>query len=232
MGTLIDPHLHTQFSSCSNFDIDTFVNKVHELSLPVITVTDHGSAKACAELIRRLPNVLVVWGIEVTTQEGDFLIYSEDKKYIQSLGIYLKSVTDIRRDPETAVVWAHPRVPQIKGWVSPSAQNPEIERVLSNVDALEIFNGTMLNLAVQGLVRPPYFANLNDLAVAHKVFVTGGSDAHEAELYRACWTEFEDPIASAADFVRSLKNGRVKPGYDKERFKFEADMGPVWEPKA
>jgi histidinol phosphatase-like PHP family hydrolase len=219
-----DLHLHTHLSSCSSFRVEELIARVRETGLRFATVTDHGDAAACAILRDALPEVAIVFGVEVTTQEGDFLIYSTDEEYVRRQGVYAGSVAELRRDERTAIVWAHPRIPQVDGWTSPSPQNPEIDLVLRHVDALEIFNGMMLHLATQGVVRPPYFDNLSYLAERYGVGLTGGSDAHEAESFLSAWTEFEGRIETPADVVRAIKEGRVRPFYDRDHYDVAIDL--------
>ena len=228
MTVVADLHIHTNLSSCSSFTVEEAVRLVRARGLRFATVTDHGDGSACAILREALPGVVVVFGVEVTTQEGDFLVYSLDEAYVRGLGVYAGSVTELRRDADTALVWAHPRVPQAEDWAESSTPGPEIDRVLTRVDALELFNGMMLHLADQGLVRPPYFANLRALAARHGVALTGGSDAHEPENFFAAWTEFEDGVETAGDFIRAIKARRVRPDYDRARHAVRVDppLGP------
>ena len=224
MPVRVDLHLHTHLSSCSSFTVEEVVRLVRAHGLRLATVTDHGDGSACAVLREALPEVVVVFGVEVTTQEGDFLVYSLDEAYVRSLGVYAGSVAELRRDADTALIWAHPRVPQTDGWTSPSPQNPEIDLVLTHVDALEIFNGMMLHLATQGVVRAPYFRNLSYLADRYGVARTGGSDAHEAEGFLTAWTEFEEGVRTARDFIDAIKAGRVQPFYDRAHYAVTVDL--------
>ena len=224
----VDIHFHTSLSSCSTFSMEALVETIRRRKLPIVTATDHGSAAACDILREALPETTVVSAVEVTTQEGDFLVYSTDEEYVRSLGTYAGTVKDLRCDHETALVWAHPRVPQVNGWESPSEQNPEIAMVLSYVDGLEIFNGMMLGLATQGVVRTPYFNHLNYLADRFDVAITGGSDAHEEESFFKAWTDFEGPVKSVQDFVTAIKERRVRPCYDHNHFDIGVDLQPLW----
>ena len=196
----LDIHTHTTFSDCSSLDISVICQSIRKKKLPIFTVTDHGNARACDELEKACPGTAIIWAVEVTAKEGDFLIYSLDKDYIRSLAIYQDSVRVLRRDQDTAVIWAHPRVPhkQAIGWTSPCG---DLDEVLCNIDGLEIFNGTMLNLAATGVVHMNYFANLKQLAENAKIGVTGGSDAHDPMHFYTAWTEFDDEVRSPEDLV-------------------------------
>lgn len=228
MPLRIDLHLHTHLSACSTFEVEDLIALIKKQGLPFVTVTDHGTCGACGILKEALPEVQVINGLEVTTQEGDFLIYSLDEDYIHSLGTYADTVTDLRRDDQTALIWAHPRVPQVHGWTSPSPTDPEIEKILRHVDGLEIFNGMMLSLATEGVVRMPYFNNLNYLADLFNVAITGGSDSHEAGTFFSAWTEFERDIKTPADCIAALKAGEVRPCYNRGFYDIEVDLQPIW----
>jgi PHP-associated len=214
----LDIHTHTVHSDCSNLDVGVICRRIHEQKIPVFTVTDHGNSRACDALADSCKEAKIVYGVEVTAKEGDFLVYSLDVDYIKNLTIYQPSVRSLRRDEETAVVWAHPRIPHKHsiGWTSPCG---DLDEVLCSIDGLEIFNGTMLNLAATGVVHMTYFANLKRLADNAHIATTGGSDAHDPAHFYTAWTEFEDTIKTPADFIRALKTGNVKPNYDREFYK-------------
>ncbi|MDP8256345.1 MAG: PHP-associated domain-containing protein [Candidatus Alcyoniella australis] len=214
----IDLHLHTTFSDCSSLSYETVCEYVEKQMPLAITITDHGSVKACARLSRDFPELCVLWGVEVTAEEGDFLIFSEDTDYLSSLTVFHRSVCDLRRDEHNAVIWAHPRVPQSSGWTGPDPISKEILEVARHIDGLELYNGTMLFLATMGSVRQVYFDRLQQIATSQKLTCTAGSDAHEKESFFKCWTTFPESADTPRRMIDALKQGKVVPHYDRERF--------------
>lgn len=217
----LDIHVHSNHSDCSGLDVTTICAKVTRDSLPLFTVTDHGNARACEELELSCRHAAIVFGVEVTAREGDFLVYSLDSQYIRSLSVYQDSVTDLHRDKDTAIIWAHPRVPHREsiGWASPCEQNGDIDHVVAHIDGIEIFNGTMLGLAVNAVVQRTYFSNLLRIAQRANLAMTGGSDAHDPVHFYTAWTTFDEQVKTPQDFISALKEGRVEPGYDHNFYK-------------
>lgn len=222
----LDIHTHSTYSDCSSLDTFTICERVVKDKIPVFTVTDHGNTKACAVLEKHCPDSAIVWGVEITAKEGDFLVYSLDADYVKSLKVYQDSVNCLRKDDVTAVIWAHPRVPHKKsmGWTSPQVKGEIIEEVVPFIDGLEIFNGTMLYLAATGVVKMNYFYNLRDLAKTYNLTLTGGSDAHEKGRFYTAWTDFPDDVKSPEQFVQALKNHNVKPNYSREFYKIDVQL--------
>jgi hypothetical protein len=219
----LDIHYHTTHSDCSSLHINQVCEYVTRSKLPLFTVTDHGNARGCDDLTMSCIQSNIIYGVEVTTPEGDFLVYSLDRDYVSSLTVYQKSVGSLLRNEETAIVWAHPRVPHKYdiGWDSPNDENELISRIIQHIDGLEIFNGTMLSLAVKGAVQPAYFSNLMGISKRGNLCLTGGSDAQEIANFQTAWTEFPPDAKTPKDFIRALKTGAVKPGYDSEFYKIK-----------
>ena len=216
MGERIDLHIHTEESVCSTFSYSELKERIRALRLHIATATDHGSAKACLKLKREMSDVLIIPGIEVTAQEGDFIVFTADIEYLKTLGAYVGSVKDLRRDEETVVIWAHPRIPHRFPWTEPSPQKELIEKVLPLVDAVEIFNGHILEMTAQGFIMPLYYKNLAEMAESARLALTAGSDTHDGKSFMKCWTEIEAEVKSELDFIAAIRSGKTKPNFDAE----------------
>ncbi len=183
-------------------------------------------------LRKELPDTLFIPAVEVEADEGDFLVFTEDTDYLLSMKSFRGSVRNIRRNADTAVVWAHPCVSQRedlslirrRGSDAGGLDEKELNLVARHVDGLEFLNGTMLSLADCGLVRPLYFKNLQHLARRYNLARTGGSDAHEEEAWFKVWTEFADRVDCVRDFVRAVKERRTRPNYDRAYFQTDIDL--------
>ncbi|MCB9487283.1 MAG: PHP domain-containing protein [Deltaproteobacteria bacterium] len=219
--------MHSKLSNCSSLTLRFLIQQGQREPAAVLLCTDHGTNEAYSRLSEALPNHLVIPAIEVETEEGDFLVFSDNVEYINSLKDFDGSITDLKSDDHTAIIWAHPCVNQRES-VEPltfakngpyrDEDEERIAKIVHKVDAVELFNGTILSLAALGLVNQTYFDNLKLIAKRHHLAVTGGSDAHEEETWGKAWTEFPGPITSIADFILALKERRTRPDYDHDFF--------------
>ena len=223
----IDTHTHSRFSGTSTLPIEFLIEQGRLPENRVIVCTDDGTDEGIVRLFEELADALVIPGIEVETEEGDMLVFSTDRDYIHSLCEFNDSVRKIRRDDETAVIWAHPCITQRKeirglpfreNGPYDSAQEEMVARVVRHVDGLEVCNGTMLSLASVGLLGQAYFDNLVFLSERFGLARTGGSDAHEIETWGKVWTEFPEPVDCVGDFIQGLKRKVTRPGFDREFF--------------
>jgi len=218
----VDIHLHTD-SACSTLDVEQLAEILRHAGRPIVTATDHGSIAACRRLRELLPDCLVVTGMEVRSPEGDFLLFSSDDAYLESLPDNIDTVRDLRRDEQTAIIWAHPRVSQrARGWDAPKL--PDVKKVCPNVDGLEVLNGTMLTLFKEGVLRKDYFRNLVQIAINYSLAMTGGSDAHEEPLALKAGTLFPQDVHDVASFIQAIKERRVSPVYDRSFFEINLSL--------
>ena len=221
----LDIHYHSIFSDCSNLNMDEVSNFVNTHHLPLFTMTDHGTTRGCRELEKRCLDTKIVWAVEITAQEGDFLVYSLDEDYVSSLSTFQDSVKCLERNDHTAIIWAHPRIPTREsiGWTSPTPQNKKLMEVIKHIDGLEIYNGTMLELTVNSIVQRVYFSNLVRIASKGnengQLALTGASDAHDSAHFFTAWTRFSEDVKTPEDFIRALKNHQVCPDFDQEIYK-------------
>lgn len=220
----IDLHVHTTHSGTSSVTVANMADFVKRTGARCATITDFGTMRGVDELRERLPQCTVFAGVEVRAPLGDFLVFSTDEDYLRSLPANIDSVRDLRRDDQTAVIWAHPYISQ-RAKTYEVGSLPEVEAVLPYVDGLELFNGTMIRLNQQHLLQTGYFQNLMRIATEAGLTMTGGSDAHEPENLGHCFTRFSGEIGDAKAFVSQLKNRHAMPGYDHGFFSVEIPLG-------
>lgn len=207
----VDLHVHSDVSPCSRYDRRDLLEDLISMKIKIATVTDHGSVECCRWLAERTAADKILFGVEVSSHEGDFLVFSADPLYFDTVGLYVKSVSNITRDNRTAVVWAHPRVGAPNGWKAPSYSNPQTRHVLDHIDAIEQFNGNMLALAAQGLLSADYEDSIADMAQRSGIALTGGSDAHiRGDFFRA-WTQFPDDADTVTRIVEAIKDRAITP---------------------
>ncbi|MBZ0270671.1 PHP domain-containing protein [bacterium] len=223
----IDLHTHSRYSHSSSLPVEFLIEQGKRPENPVIVCTDHCDDHAVDRLREALPETIIVPAIEVDAIEADLLVFSTNVAYIHKLCAFRGSILDMPREDETAIVWAHPSVSQrtdLRGFDFPAEgpwaneQEEFISRLVRHVDALEVYNGTMLSLAACGLVNPLYFKNLAYLAERYDLARTGGSDAHEVETWHKVWTVFPADVRNAADVIGAIKRRETRPDYDQSFF--------------
>ncbi len=208
----LDLHVHlSPYSNSSDFTLEEYVRLIDEQRIPVATVTDYGTVAACDALERQVGGVIVVYGVELQTHEGSFLVYSSDRKFLAKIPPRIRTLTELPRDGRTAVVWAHPRMPWSNGWRAPFPNQPLTKFIFEHVDAVEFYNGAMLAMGRRGSVEPNYHAELRAQVERWKVAAVGGSACQTADGFLSAWTTFPR-IRNTQDFVTAIKDRAVRPG--------------------
>jgi predicted metal-dependent phosphoesterase TrpH len=200
----VDLHTHTYpASDCSSISYRDYIAWCVDNAVEAVALTNHGDISDNRHLKPALASegVLLIDGVEISTLFGDFVVFSPDLDYLETL----RSVQDAPR-PETvpdhaAVVWVHPGA---GGGRSGSAYYPGIEHMVAGaVDAVEVFNGSWLG--------ERYVAIAEQLAGTLGVARTGGSDAHDPAHLMTCYTEMPDPVTSTADVVSAIRQRTTIP---------------------
>ena len=192
----LDLHVHTSIGSpCAFYDPMEIPRYAREAGLAGAVITDHNfgwaenavSLNAYEELGAKFASVGLVMliGMEVSTVEGDILVYPPDVESLTStlpggFGRIDFSVDEVLGAAErlgALAVLAHPHsYPQTRP------------------HAIERFNGS------RGAFYNPY-----------GVPEVGGSDAHFPWGVGAAWTEFDTAVESVGDLVRLVREGKCRP---------------------
>ena len=200
----VDLHTHTYpASDCSHISYRDYIAWCVDSAVEAVALTNHGDISDNRKLGPALAaeGVLLIDGIEISTLFGDFVIFSPDLDYLDTL----RAVQDAPRPDsvpdDAAVVWVHPGA---GGGRSGSAYYPGIENMVAGVvDAVEVYNGSWL--------AERYVAAAEQIADVLGTARTGGSDAHQPGDLMVCYTELPDPITSTADVVEALRGRRTVP---------------------
>ena len=127
----VDLHTHTYpASDCSRISYRDYIAWCVDNSIEAVALTNHGDISDNLRLGPALAaeGVLLIDGIEISTLFGDFVIFSSDLDYLETL----RSVQDAPRPgavpDHAAVVWVHPGA---GGGRSGSAYYPGIERMVA-----------------------------------------------------------------------------------------------------
>lgn len=201
----IDTHVHTSPGSrCSKMRVSSYLDALLEHEAEAACLTNHGELRDFDHLARIAPESLIlIPGVEISSGEGDFIIFSADYGFLDSLLVMQELPAPAERPEQTAVVWAHPFAA-----IGVNAFSDEyIAGVAARVDGIEVFNGNWLDGRGIGLARK--------VAAEFSLAELGGSDSHRRENLFKCWTEVE-PIGSATDFIGAIRERRttaVAPGH-------------------
>ena len=141
----VDLHTHTYpASDCSRISYRDYIAWCVDNAVEAVALTNHGDISDNLRLGPALAaeGVLLIDGVEISTLFGDFVIFSPDLDYLETL----RSVQDAPRPgsvpDDAAVVWVHPGA---GGGRSGSAYYPGIENMVAGVvDAVEVYNGSWL----------------------------------------------------------------------------------------
>jgi predicted metal-dependent phosphoesterase TrpH len=196
-----DHHLHTaKHSPDSDIDPQELIEQARRIGLNGIVITEHDyqwGADELAELAARAVPLRVFSGVEVSAQEGHFLVYGLPSLEGVEAGIALEELLPILQRHQAAIVGAHPF-----RWDQP------FDKIVAQhgpvFDALELVSNNITSKTrrrTEALLR------------VHKMRATGSSDAHDLPTLGCYFTEFERPIDTLADFVFALRAGTYKPGH-------------------
>lgn len=208
----IDLHVHLHpYSSSSDFGLEAYARQLRKHSLKAATVTDYGKVDGAIELEKSVGGVLVVYGAELSTHEGQFLVYSSDRKFFKTLPARLRTLDQLPKSEHTAIIWAHPRMPWRNGWRAPFPRQPLTKFIFQRVDGVEFYNGSMLAMAARGSVEPGYHDELREQLTKWNVAAVGGSACQTEDSFLSAWTMFPR-LRTTQDFITAIKDRAVKPG--------------------
>jgi len=202
----IDLHVHTYpASSCSSASVDALIEEAKRVGLDGICLTDHNHIwdPAQVEELRQKHEFLISRGNEITTNQGDVLVFGLEKD-IQGI-VDLK---ELRREVEEAdgfMIVAHPFRGFLVVGVDQAGLTPEkaMERPLFDyVDAVEVLNGKVTES------ENDFASRVTD---GLGLLGTGGSDAHEVAEVGMYATEFYADIKNEQDLITALKDGAFSP---------------------
>jgi predicted metal-dependent phosphoesterase TrpH len=186
-----DFHIHTIYSADSVIQPKTLVDMLaaHNF-IKVAAVTDHDSVRGCratVELASLYPDILVVPGVEISTDQGDVVV----------LGTYElppkpwtpEDVADFAKSVGGISIVAHPF--RMYG-MGEGARNYK-------VDAIEVLNGGS---------SPKANDEAKELAKSMGLPGTAGSDAHQVSELFSVYNKVEASL-DVDSVLKAIKNGFV-----------------------
>ena len=203
---VIDLHVHTSPASpCSSAPVDSLIREAKLIGLDGICLTDHNHLwpPDMIEELRQRHGFLVLAGNEITTNQGDMLVFGL-KRDIKGI-ITVEALREEVDRSEGFIIAAHPfrgflvvGVGQL-GLTTRAAMERPLFRY---VDGLEALNGRVAD-------KENDFAR--EVASGLGLPVTGGSDAHLVEEVGICGTCFSSAIKNERELIEALKQGEYEP---------------------
>jgi predicted metal-dependent phosphoesterase TrpH len=205
-GTLLDCHVHTaQGSSDSSLQIADMAGGAQRLGLGV-NLSEHNRTWESFKLaaLREETGLLLVRGMEVTTDMGHILVIGLDQYYsgIRSA----RRLREVCTEKGALMIVAHPfrhlleRKPGAAEEPFRARPDEAAERmeVFSLADAIEVGNG--------GTARAENAFAFQVATVLGKPMV-GGSDAHSTNGFGSFTTGFADVLTSDAEVIAAIRDG-------------------------
>jgi predicted metal-dependent phosphoesterase TrpH len=199
---LIDLHIHTHPASpCSSIRIEEAARRAKEVGLSAFCLTDHNHlwAKDLVEDLGKRHGILILRGNEITTDQGDILVFGLEKD-IKGI-IRIEELRDLVMGAGGAMIAAHPFRGFLTFGVGRLGLTPQraMERpVFRYVDGLEVLNGKVT-------VKENLFAA--EVASLLGKTSTGGSDAHEAQEIGLYATAFKEAVRDERDLIEAVRTG-------------------------
>ncbi len=205
-GFVIDLHAHSfPASSCSSASVDELIEEARRIGLSGICLTDHNHVwtSGQVEALRQKHRFPVFRGNEITTNQGDMLVFGLEKD-IKGI-ITLEELRSEVVEAGGFMIAAHP----FRGFLTFSTVQlgltPEIaaQRPLFQlVDGVEVLNGKVTE-------KENGFSS--SVAETLRLPATGGSDAHQASEVGRYATRFFVEVHTEAELIRALKSKEYVP---------------------
>lgn len=201
MYSKADTHMHTTYSDGIMSPEEMIDYIAHHTDLSVVAITDHDTAEggfvAQAYAKRHTPQLEVIVGQEVSTQQGD-VVGLFVTSTLPSFKTAREAIEAIHAQDGLAVA-VHPfsRLSTLNNMKGLAAKIFELP-----LDAVEVRNGFPGNV-----IANPISTYLNR-QWGQRLAELGGSDSHVPFTVGQAYTRF--PGKTAQDFRRAVKNGMVE----------------------
>ncbi len=205
-GMVIDLHVHTSPASpCSSAPVDDLIQEAKRIGLDGICLTDHNHlwSRESVEELRQRHGFLVLRGNEITTDQGDMLVFGFDRD-IKGI-IQLKELAEEVHASCGLIIAAHPFRGFLTfglGQLGLSPQKGAERPLFRSVDGVEVLNGKVTG-------EENSFAS--EVAATLGLPGTGGSDAHEVSEVGLYATRFLTPVRDENELVNALRKGAFTP---------------------
>lgn len=194
----VDCHLHTALSGDAVTTIDQLAERVEQVHLDVVFITDHNVTAAAVAAAERGIGARVLVGEEIRTRDGDVigLFLTERIPYV----LPLDEVTGLIKAQGGLIYLPHPFDPGRSSLGTVAAELCAAGRA----DIIEVFNAKIEDQAI----------NRRAVELAARFGLPGGagSDAHDPEGIGAAYLEMPD-FDGPADFLAALRLATIVGQY-------------------
>ncbi len=180
--------------------------------LLVLTVSENGQSpdqkeKQIAELNEKAAGkgLKVVWGYEIQTQVGDFLIIPPEvnKESFSPVSVSFEHAINSEFFNDSYLrIWLHPcRGGSRSDWED--AKNYGLDNIMSHIDAIQVTSGK------DHLTKPDFNERAFGLAEEYNKAIIGGSDSVQSDTLNLIKTVFDQNIDSDLDLIRQIKQDQT-----------------------
>lgn len=191
---IFDLHVHTALSPCAQMDIQDIITRAGNRGLNGVCITDHNTMDIRRHLAEGIQDngVYVIFGMEYSTLQGDFLIFGPFENLPPDLSA-TRLLHTVRNHAGVAVA-AHPF----------RKERPVDESLIRQglCRVVECINGRN---------RPCENMKTKAWRRRYSVAACGGSDAHTLDELATFATRFLVPVHTRNDLIRALKRGWCQP---------------------
>lgn len=205
-ATTIDLHVHTSPASpCSVASVEAHIEEARRIGLDGICLTDHNFVweQGVVEALRQKHGFLVLGGSEITTDQGDVLVFGLAQS-IRGI-IRIEELRTMVRETGGYMIAAHPFRGFLTfgvGKLGLTAERAMGRPLFKYVDAVEVLNARVTEKE-NGLAA--------EVAAGLGIPGTGGSDSHEISETGIYATRFPASITNEGELVEALKSGEGRP---------------------
>lgn len=205
-GMVIDLHVHTSPASpCSSATAEEVIQEAKSIGLDGICLTDHNHVWDPDEVadLRRKHNFLILRGNEITTDQGDVVVFGLEKE-IRGIVKLEQLRSDVSKAKGFMIV-AHPFRGFLTfgiGKLGLTLEKAMERHLFKFVDAVEVMNSKVTK-------RENSFAA--KVAEGLHLPTTGGSDAHEVSEVGIYATQFSHVIRDEKGLIEALVSGSYSP---------------------
>jgi len=196
-GMNFDLHVHTNISSCSKLEIGDILRYARAFGLDGVCITDHQTMEIRHHLREGIQEdgLCVIFGMEYSTQDGDFLIFGPFEDIPPTLSA--EDMLALVDKCGGLAIAAHPF----------RSNRPVGEHIIrqGRCRAIESINGR--NTRLENLRAQRWYQK-------YELTQTGGSDAHTLEELGGVCTRFDIPVRFRSDLIFALKKGLCRPERD------------------
>lgn len=191
----VDLHMHTNASRDSATEPAALVSRARQVGLQRVAITDHNTIAGALAAQKLAPDLVIV-GEEIRTASGGELIAYYVREEVPR-GLPVAEVIRRLREQGAVISVSHP----VDRFRKHSAfGEARVREILEWVDALEVFNARCL-LDVDN-------RRAADLAAAHGLARTAGSDAHTLGEIGAGYLTLPPFADAPAAFLASLQQAQ------------------------